>query len=72
MTRAARITIARAIADDLDRLEPQLAELLADADEAGLHRAGIRLRRLHECAKSTAHGLRIQARKLGGHNARAD
>lgn len=58
--------ICAAIADDLDRLEPEIAELLADADEAHLHRAAMRLRRLRDCAKTTAHGLRIQAAKIRG------
>lgn len=57
-------TIARAIADDLARICSELDTLATDASDARLHRCVLRLSRVHEILKTTAHGLRIQASKL--------
>jgi hypothetical protein len=66
MNPARTVEAAREIAVDLDAIALQCAELIEDAKLHHLNRAEERLHRLHNCAVSTAHGLRIQATKIEG------
>lgn len=66
MSTLRTVEAAREIAADLDAVALQVAELIEDAKLHRLHRAEERLNRLHNCAVSTAHGLRIQATKIEG------
>lgn len=66
MSTARAVEAAREMAADLDAVALQVCELIEDARLHNLHRAEERLNRLHNCAISTAHGLRIQATKIEG------
>lgn len=64
MTTEEVTAIAREIAARLTALENECIDLVDDASAARLHHARLRLERMRNIAKTTAHGLRIQATRI--------
>jgi len=64
MTPAQRSAVAEAIATELEEMLDPLRDLVTDARDSHLHAAEARLLRMLSCAKTTAHGARIQAAKM--------